>query len=159
MSGEDPAPSPPPLTPETLRAIYAHALDGYPEEVCGLVIGDGVRRCVNNQGALHAADPERHPRDARTAYSLGDKDLLFVAKSERSPTPVRVIYHSHVDVGAYFSAEDVLHALFDGEPAFPWIDWLVVDARVDGARGAKLFRFVRGEFTEIIAFDEKGDPR
>jgi proteasome lid subunit RPN8/RPN11 len=144
MSGE--------LPRAVLDAIYAHAREGYPEEVCGFVIaGDEARRCENRQNALHAEDPEAFPRDARTAYNLGAKDLFFLDRSLRSERPVRIIYHSHVDVGAYFSEEDVRAAALDGEILYP-VDYLVVDVRADGVRGAKLFRFRDGTFVEVGAY-------
>ncbi len=144
------------LPPAVLEAIYRHAEEGHPEEVCGVILGprgapDEARRCENRQNALHAEDPAHFPRDARTAYNLGPKDLFFLDRSLRSDRPVQVIYHSHVDVGAYFSAEDVLAAAPDGEPLYP-VDYLVVDARRDGAKGAKLFRWVEGGFRQIAAF-------
>jgi adenylyltransferase/sulfurtransferase len=142
-----------------LADVFDHARAGYPEEVCGLLVGapgvvDEVRRCDNRQNALHASDPARFPRDARTAYNLGDADLLYIGRSERTPRPVQVIYHSHVDVGAYFSAEDVRQAVPPewGEPAFPGIDYLVIDAQKDGARLARLFRFSGGEFVQIAEY-------
>jgi adenylyltransferase/sulfurtransferase len=135
-----------------LDQIYAHAREGYPEEVCGLIIGsDEARRCENRQNALHAEDPEHFPRDARSAYNLGPKDLLFLDKSLRSPKPVTAIYHSHVEVGAYFSDEDARAAAPDGELLYP-VEYLVVDVRKDGVHGAKLFRFERGTFVEVAAF-------
>ncbi|HEX2571061.1 MAG TPA: Mov34/MPN/PAD-1 family protein [Polyangia bacterium] len=151
MSGE------PLLPPALLADIYAHAAAGYPEEVCGFILGpkdgplDEVRRCENRQNALHAEDPKTFPRDARTAYNIGPTDLLFLTKSQRGGRPVRIIYHSHVNVGAYFSAEDRQAATFDGEPLYP-VDYLVVDIQQDGAHGAKLFRFQAGDFVEIAAF-------
>ena len=153
------------LSPAVLNDIYAHAVAGYPEEVCGLLLGpkdgplDEVRRCENRQNALHAEDPDHFPRDARTAYNLGPKDLLFLAKSLRGERPVRIIYHSHVEVGAYFSAEDRLAAAPEGELLYP-VEYLVVDVRQDGAHGAKLFRFQTGdqggEFVEIATFPAPG---
>src|SRR5438270_112576 len=127
MSGEPPESGEPRTAVEIDRAvldeIYAHAREGYPEEVCGFVlVGPGpgeVRRCENRQNALHAEDPVSFPRDASTAYNLGAKDLFFLDKSLRSPRPVRVIYHSHVDKGAYFSDEDVRAAAPDGELLYP----------------------------------------
>lgn len=154
-----------------LAAVYAHvaahAAAGRPEEVCGLLVGpragglealDEIRRCDNQQDALHAADPATFPRDARTAYTLGARDLLYVGRSLDGPRPVRVIYHSHVDVGAYFSDEDQRGAVLDGEPAYAGVDYLVVDAAsapAPGAvRGAKLFRFARaaGRFVEVAVY-------
>ncbi len=137
-----------------LDAIYAHAREGYPEEVCGFVLCDRdggraeARRCDNRQNALHAEDPKAFPRDARTAYNLGAKDLFFLDKSLRSERPVRLIYHSHIEVGAYFSAEDERAAAPDGELVYP-VDYLVVDVARDGVRGAKVFRFADGKFVEI----------
>jgi proteasome lid subunit RPN8/RPN11 len=145
------------VTRAVLDAIYAHAREGYPEEVCGFIIdggdgGDGgeARRCENRQNALHAEDPEHFPRDARTAYNLGAKDLFFLDRSLRGDRPVRAIYHSHVEVGAYFSDEDVRAAAPDGEPLYP-VDYLVVDVRADGVRGAKLYRWHDGRFAEVEA--------
>ena len=135
-----------------LDAIYAHAREGYPDEVCGFILGgDEARRCENRQNALHAEDPEHFPRDARTAYNLGAKDLFFLDKSLRSPKPVRIIYHSHVEVGAYFSDEDSRAAAPDGELLYP-VDYLVVDVSKDGVRGAKLFRFEGGRFVEVESY-------
>jgi adenylyltransferase/sulfurtransferase len=132
-----------------LDDIYAHARAGYPEEVCGLIIaGDEVRRCENRQNALHAEDPVHFPRDARTAYNLGPKDLFFLDKSLRSARPVTIIYHSHVEVGAYFSDEDARAAAPDGELLYP-VEYLVVDVRADGVRGSALFRFDGGKFVEV----------
>ena len=137
---------------ESLEMIYSHAKEGYPEEVCGFILDGGeVRRCENMQNKMHSLDPETYSRDARTAYFLGVKDLRFLEDSAKTQAPVRVIYHSHVDVGAYFSAEDERAALFDGEPLYP-VDYLVVDAGPEGARGARLFRFSDGKFVEVASY-------
>lgn len=146
-----------------LAEVYRHASEGRSEEVCGLLIGprgeslqsiNEVRRCENHQNALHALDPAQFPRTAATAYSLGSKDLFFVERSQRSERPVRVIYHSHVDKGAYFSDEDQRGAVLDGQPSRPEIDYLVIDAGPAGVRGAKLFRFDpdAGRFVEVAAY-------
>ena len=150
------------IAEQALAVVYAHAREAYPEEACGLLVGDrggdGVdeaRRCENLQNALHAEDPEANPRDARRAYSLGAKDLFFLDRSQRTERPARVVYHSHVEVGAYFSAKDRDDALLFDEPRFP-VDYLVVDVRrVEGAvraLGAKLFRFDGAEFVEVAAY-------
>src|SRR6185436_12749465 len=101
--------------------------------------------------------PETYPRDARTAYNLAPRDVLALERSLSGERPVKVIYHSHVDVGAYFSAEDVRAATFEGEPLYP-VDYLVIDAGAAGARGARLYRFQDGAFAEIARFDGAGRP-
>lgn len=152
----------PSISERVLAELFAHADAGYPEEVCGLLLGsrgsvDEARRCDNRQNALHVEDPVLFPRDARTAYNLGPQDLLFLDRSLRTDRPVQVIYHSHVDVGAYFSREDELAAAPDGELSYP-CDYLVIDAQREGARGAILFRFSGGSFTEIARYERKGIP-
>lgn len=147
----------PALSAEALAAIYAHARRDYPNECCGIVYGpreqavaDRATACENIQNRLHAGDPERHPRDARTAYNLDARDLFALQKSLRGPIPAKIVYHSHVDVGAYFSATDQEAALFDGEPSNP-VEYVVVDVRAEGPRGAKQFAWdaARHEYVEI----------
>jgi len=163
MSTSPPAAAAPVATisPDVLAAVYADARRCYPEEACGLLYGprqpahcEAVRVCENQQNRLHALDPQTFPRDARTAYNLAGKDLLFLTRtldaSESEPR-VHVIYHSHVEVGAYFSAEDVHAATFEGEPVYP-VDYLVIDCRQDRVHGAKLFRFSAGQFVVVAEF-------
>ena len=138
----------PVLDPDALAAIYAHARRDYPNECCGIAFGPKAdaraaraQPCVNIQNDLHAADPVTHTRDARTAYNLGAGDLLKLGKSLRGDEPAKIIYHSHVDIdgdGCYFSATDQAAALMDGEPSYP-VEYLVVDVRADGVRGAAQF--------------------
>jgi [CysO sulfur-carrier protein]-S-L-cysteine hydrolase len=142
----------PVLSPQVLAEIYAHARETYPEECCGFLIGprdsaliDEVRRCVNEQNRYHTLDPERFPRTARIAYYLGGRDLRFLMQSIETPRPVKIIYHSHIDVGSYFSAEDIRAALGrepddTAEPQYP-VDHIVIDAQVDRVAGAKMFRW------------------
>jgi proteasome lid subunit RPN8/RPN11 len=134
---------PPPhvrLTPEALAAIYEHARRDYPRECCGIVFGpqgdavaDEARACRNIQDELHAEDPVAYPRDARTAYQFESRDLFSMSKSLRGERPAKIIYHSHVDVGAYFSPTDQREAQMEGEPTFP-VEYVVVDAQAEGPR-------------------------
>ena len=124
-----PLPPHPTLSPDALQAIYAHARRDYPNECCGIVhgpkdqaIADQVTVCENIQNRLHAEDPGRFTRDARTAYAL---DTRVLDKSLRGPTPGKIVYHSHVDVGSYFSETDQAAALFDDEPAHP-VEYVVI---------------------------------
>ena len=54
------------------------------------------------------------PRDARTAYNLDAQDLRKLQMTAcDGDHPAKIVYHSHVDVGAYFSETDQAAALFD----------------------------------------------
>jgi proteasome lid subunit RPN8/RPN11 len=152
------------ISPQILAEIYAHARATYPEECCGFLLGpqgsatiDEVRRCVNEQNRYHALDPQRFPRTARAAYYLGGKDLRFLLESLSSQRSVKIIYHSHPDVGAYFSAEDTRAALGREPddtvtPQYP-VDHIVIDAQASHIAGAKLFRWAPSQRT-FIRVDE-----
>jgi proteasome lid subunit RPN8/RPN11 len=129
-----------------LREIYRHAVEAYPDECCGFVRASGqVHRAVNNQDALHAEDPVRWPQSARTAYSLAPDDLYALGMSLFAADPAIVVYHSHPNAGAYFSPKDAADALHDGRPIYA-VDYLVIDVRRAGPKGAKLFRFMNSRF-------------
>jgi [CysO sulfur-carrier protein]-S-L-cysteine hydrolase len=131
------------VTAEELRAIRDQAIEEYPHESCGVIVTRGAERrlvrCRNAQNDLHAKDPARHPRDARTAYYIDPADLLRIGRLEAEGFAVAVIYHSHVDAGAYFSDTDKRQALIGGEPAYPGAAYLVTSV-------------VRGRVESVSAF-------
>jgi [CysO sulfur-carrier protein]-S-L-cysteine hydrolase len=121
------------LTPEELVRVQAQAVVEYPAECCGVLLARGapgsdrlLMPCRNIQNELHAKDPVRHPRDARTAYFIDPRDLLTIGRREGEGYRVATIYHSHIDTGAYFSATDRQNALINGEPAYPDAVYVVV---------------------------------
>jgi len=140
------------LAHRSLAELFSHAEAQYPEECCGFVLSDGaVRAATNIQNDLHRADPHRYPRDARRGYTMSIDDVRFLERSFATRTPAAVIYHSHPDVGAYFSDEDRDKALFAGAPVYP-VSYLVIDVRDGRALGAVLFSFLDGEFRPIQKF-------
>jgi proteasome lid subunit RPN8/RPN11 len=118
------------LSPSERDAIERQALEEYPHEACGVVlVRAGERRllrCRNAQNELHARDPQSYPRDARTAYHIADQDRLAMVRLEAQGFAPAVIYHSHVDAGAYFSETDKRQALIGGEPIYPDALYVVV---------------------------------
>jgi proteasome lid subunit RPN8/RPN11 len=120
-----------------MDAMHAHAVEGFPEEVCGVVFatpgGQVVRRLKNIQNDLHAADPEQHTRTAATAYCMDSRELFEVEKQAREPGwSIAVFYHSHPQHDAYFSPTDKGQAAYtdpiDGSktPNYPGATWAVV---------------------------------
>jgi len=156
------------LTAAELEAIQRHARADYPAEACGVLLvrsGSGEERrllpCRNIQDELHAQDPARFPRSSRTAYYIAHADLLEIGKREGEGFEVRVIYHSHVDAGAYFSETDRRNALVDGSPAYPQATYVVVavaDGRVTESR-AHRFSPEGQDFVEIPFVVDKGSVR
>ena len=130
------------LTEKELDVVRRQAVEDYPRESCGVVMTRGsvrrLLRCRNVQDELHAKDPVRHPRDARTAYFIDPQDLLLVGRLESEGFAVAVIYHSHVDAGAYFSPTDRQQAMLGGEPMYPkatYVVMSVVGGRVETMTG------------------------
>ncbi|MGQ7859047.1 molybdopterin-synthase adenylyltransferase MoeB [Pseudomonas sp. 32A] len=136
------------LSPTALEQIYAHADRSYPEECCGFVFADGsVYLGSNIQNELHSKNPQMYSRSAANGYTFSVADTLMMNKAFRSDNPVVVIYHSHPDVGAYFSDEDQDKALFMGEPIYP-VSYLVVDVRQGKTQGSKLFAWDGKHFAQ-----------
>ncbi len=104
---------------------------------------------ANAYDAYHAKDPLRFPRTSRTAYVFDSRDWLKVCEeADQSGERVGCIFHSHVDVGAYFSAEDRAMAAPDNEPLLPGVAYLVVAVDEGKASAIRLFWWDRGAFQE-----------
>ena len=135
------------LTPDERDRVAAQAAAQYPFESCGVILARAGERslqaCRNVQNELHARDPERYPRDARTAYYIDPADLLRIGRLEGEGFTVAVIYHSHVDAGAYFSETDRRNALLGGEPSYPdstYVVTSVMNGRVDAMAALTLLQ-------------------
>jgi proteasome lid subunit RPN8/RPN11 len=135
-----------------LEEIESHAREAYAggltrdgsvegEEACGILEGpqsdallvDRAVRVPNLANRYHALDPESYPRTGRM-YFLVDplKFARTVREGETSGRPVKVLYHSHLDCGAYFSETDAQAALAGGEEPSYDLAFLVVSVRGDG---------------------------
>lgn len=139
------------LTPQEWKRVREQAETEYPSECCGVVLARAgaapdrlLLPCRNVQDDLHAKDPERHPRDARTAYFIDPKDLLAIGRREGQGYGVAVIYHSHIDAGAYFSATDKQNALINGDPAYPEATYVVVSVMGGQVADARAFAWQPG---------------
>lgn len=141
---------------QILKEIYKHAVEVYPEECCGLIQATTSRRCENIASKLHRSDPKRYPRSARGSYAFSAKDIRFLIDSLETSNPATTIYHSHPDVGAYFSSEDLAFALFDGSPAYP-VSYLVIDVRANGIEGAKQYTYDGDTYALAAEYTKDGE--
>lgn len=134
------------LTGDEFQKIRAQAEAEYPAECCGVVLVRDAPPderllvpCKNVQDALHAKDPDRHPRDARIAFHIDPRNLLRIGRLEGDGYRVRTIYHSHIDAGAYFSETDKQNALLRGEPLYPEAAYVVVSVVEGEVKAAAAF--------------------
>jgi proteasome lid subunit RPN8/RPN11 len=115
---------------DVLDRVYDEARKGYEndEESCGVLRGpasdpllvDEIVPMVNRAAKLHELDPITYPRTARTYFDVDPlKFQRIIDAGERDGRPVKILYHSHLDAGAYFSETDAQAATMGGpEPAF-----------------------------------------
>ena len=145
----------PALTRSVLDAIHADARASFPDEACGFVIERGgaieVVRVTNIQNQRHAENPEQFPRTAAIAYTMGQEAVPMLVGHDRGDLVIRVIYHSHPQHAAYFSAEDKKQATVWDEPSYPDAMQIVVSV-IDGeVRDTKAFRWqeTARDFVEV----------
>ncbi len=144
------------ITIAGIREIYRSAIEQYPEECCGLILQQGICPCPNIQNQLHQLDPSNYPRTAANAFTFAAADALFLSRNINSTNPVKIIYHSHPDVGAYFSYTDKTSALYEGQPIYP-VDHLVIGVQNGSVICAKIFRFIGTEYTLVAIIPGSND--
>lgn len=134
---------------DVLAAVYQHAVAEFPAECCGYLVGgaaiESAVRCRNAQpDGLHPTAPER---GADTGFVIAGAELFAFARSFDGPRPARVVYHSHTNGRAYFSAVDREVARSAGYP----VQHLVVGVTAAGITEAAQFAWSdeAGDFVEI----------
>ena len=117
---------------------------------------------MNRANKLHALDPETYPRTGRMYFDLNPMAFEREVKERKTRgQPVKVLYHSHLDVGAYFSETDASAATMGGsEPTYD-LAYLVTSVKKGVVDEHKLFvwdaktrGFVPSEL-EIVAGDTR----
>jgi proteasome lid subunit RPN8/RPN11 len=127
------------IAKDVLAELEAHALASYPSECCGFVSGpasepnllDAYQREENEADKYHRLDPETFPRTSTTYFKINE---LRAAKAfdagDKNGRPIKVIFHSHCDAGAYFSQEDA--ATFANDSQLMWPCAFIVVSVQDG---------------------------
>jgi proteasome lid subunit RPN8/RPN11 len=139
------------ITESVMDRVSEHARASYAndEEACGYLTGpddvayfcDDAVPLANLANRYHAMDPESYPRTGRTYFLV---DPMKFAKAMQSGAesghPVRILYHSHLDVGAYFSETDAAAATMGGDkPSYEGLRYLVTSIRQGVVDDHKLF--------------------
>jgi len=150
---------------EEARAAYKRD-----EESCGLLLGpapdaglvDEIVPMENRANKLHALDPKTYPRTGRMYFDIDPmKFERAVRTGEANGRPVKVLYHSHLDVGAYFSDTDAEAAKAGGlEPSYD-LAYLVTSVRAGVVDDHKLFVWEPGSgaFVEAQLMGESSHDR
>jgi proteasome lid subunit RPN8/RPN11 len=106
------------ISVDLLDRIRAHGRSTYPEECCGLLLGeaDGAAKSVRDLRAM------RNTREdsPKNRYLIDPRELLDAEREARArKLDIVGVYHSHPDHPARPSE-------FDREHAFPWYSYIVV---------------------------------
>ncbi|HQY95247.1 M67 family metallopeptidase [Caldilinea sp.] len=109
------------------EAIIAHAREGKPEEVCGIVRGRGLVACEAVRGRNIAAERIEN-------YDVDPQTLLLQFTFEDQGDEMMAIYHSHPASVAYPSATDAWNA------HYPDSIYLICSLEVDDAPVLRAFR-------------------
>ena len=127
-----------------LDFISTHAVEGYPNEVCGIVLGrcEGeVKRCVEVRRAVNLNTERAHDR-----YEIDPSDLLNAEKEGRERgLEVIGFYHSHPD-------HPDAPSEFDRERAWPCYSYLIVS--VTGGERWTVRSWVLDEVTGFFEEEE-----
>ena len=141
------------LPERQLAEIFRQAEVGYPEEICGMVLGRPnapetfrVRQVRNIANQEPQRDTAGLARDARTAYKMDPlEQLRALREADQQNWEVVAFYHSHPDHEAYFSAMDRDRALTpDRDPIWPGAIYLVVSVMAGRARSASCYTWDAG---------------
>jgi proteasome lid subunit RPN8/RPN11 len=139
--------------PEVVARIAALCEADPAREVCGFVVRRGAELEVvpvpNVADRYHAADPARFPRTSRDSYLMDPKAQLRLQRElEAWGGEVVAVWHSHVEVGAYFSEKDRADAVVEGIQTVPGAEYLVLGVRGGRVTEAKRFRWDGRGFVE-----------
>ncbi len=143
------------LTKAQLRAIESAAEAAYPEESCGLLVGEGADDVV-----VTALYPSANLADDRRRRFEVDPALLLQLHKSLRPSDQRLIglFHSHPEGPAEPSAHDLSRAW---QPELAWLVTAVPSGATGGTTGAFLFtdqpepRFVALEL-EVVDDENSG---
>lgn len=143
--------------------IAAYARD---EEACGYITGpaadpllaDAAVELENLANKYHQVDPEGHPRTGREYFKINSlKFERAIAEGIQTGRPVKVFFHSHLDCGSYFSAEDAASMTMGntGSPSYQ-LAYLVTAVDKGEISAHRLFiwdnqskAFVEAPFTQL----------
>lgn len=136
-----------------LRQIAALCEADPSREVCGFVVRRGgaleVVSVPNVADRYHAADPASFPRTSRDSYLVDPRAQLRLQRDlDAAGGEIVAVWHSHVEVGAYFSEKDRADAVIAGVQQVPGAEYLVLGLRGGRVAELKRYRWTGSELVE-----------
>ena len=117
------------ISPAALEAVAAHVAEGYPNEICGMLVAPKGTRAVTEIRRATNANTER-PRDT---YQIDPREHRAIEKDcDRAGLDIVGYYHSHPDHASYASIRDT-------EQAWPDYYYLIVSCIGGEVKEGKVF--------------------
>ncbi len=122
-----------------LEEIHTHATEGYPNEICGMLVAPRGTRAVTGIKRATNANTER-PRDT---YQIAPREHLRI-EHECDAEGVDIVgyYHSHPDHASYASIRD-------RESAWPGYHYLIVSVMNGSVADDKVFNRTGWDTTDM----------
>jgi proteasome lid subunit RPN8/RPN11 len=146
-SGEHPGPATTSLAPEIRQAIIEHARAGYPNEACGLIIGNGY---AADGGEALRFEPTGNKAASPYRYEIDPTELLrLTIATDDADEVFWGIVHSHTHSPARPSPTDI------GLAFYPDSLYVLVSLSEDeadpatGEPGIRAWRIVDGAVFEV----------
>ncbi len=123
------------LKKELLRRITEHAIHEFPNEACGILVG--------NQGRVERVYEMVNAEKSPETFFMDAREQLKVMKEIRNKGEEMIgIYHSHVASLAYPSSHDVELALY------PEASYVIISIKDKNNPSVRSFKIVEGKITE-----------
>ena len=144
------------LSGTLLEEMKLHALEVYPEECCGFLIGsagESLREPDRTIVAVRRAQNEHRGERSRRFLIAPEELRSFERSLEGTPRAVVGFYHSHPDHPARPSQ-------FDQDHAWPWYSYLVLATTKDDVTAIGAFELdpERAVFQEVTLRGADGGP-
>ncbi|HEX2470935.1 MAG TPA: M67 family metallopeptidase [Candidatus Limnocylindrales bacterium] len=147
MTPVHPGPATAALPATIVQALIDHARTGYPNEACGLIIGDGV---AAEHGRALRFEPTRNAADSPYRYEIHPDDLyrLTVATDDADEAFWGIV-HSHTHTPAVPSPTDIGLALYP-DALYVLVSLSADEAdRATGTPSIRAWRIVEGQVHEV----------
>ena len=124
-----------------LLAIDEHALESFPHECCGLLLGEFREKAIEVREIVRAENVLASP----VAFEA-NAELVFKAvdRAERSGLELVGIYHSHPGLGAFVSARDA-----EFMKLWPSVAWLILGTSEKRVEERKAYVLEGGKVVEL----------
>jgi proteasome lid subunit RPN8/RPN11 len=127
------------IVASALDEIRAHASEGYPNEICGMLVAKRGSRVVTGIKRATNANTDR-PRDT---YQIDPREHLRIEREcDAQDLDIVGYYHSHPDHASYASIRD-------RESAWPGYHYLIVSVPNGKPGESKVFDRAGWETTEM----------